>query len=102
MLDKCNEAAILTVSVDECPDVVSNDGKKAAAVKAFEALRVHGNDRIERNLYAAAAIAALKEASLPRGEFGRFCTNDLQISPTYRARLLRLHDVRDHVRQALA
>jgi hypothetical protein len=102
MLDKCNEAAVLTVSVDECPDVVSNDGKKAAAVKAFEALRIHGNDRIERNLYAAAAIAALKEASLPRGEFGRFCTNDLQIAPTYRARLLRLHDVRDHVRQALA
>ena len=68
---------------------------------AIEALRAHGNTSIERNLDAAAAIAALK-AALPHGEFGRFCTDALQISSTYRARLLRLNDVRGHVREALA
>jgi hypothetical protein len=84
-----NEATDLAVPDDEFPGVVSNDVKKAAAVKAFEALRVHGNGGIERNLYAAASIAALKAAGLPRGEFSRFCTNELQISSTYRARRQR-------------
>jgi hypothetical protein len=100
MLDS-NEATDLTVPDDEFPGVVSNEVKKVAAVKAFEALRVHGNGGIERNLYAAASIAALKAAGLPRGEFSRFCTNELLISSTYRARLLRLDEVRDHVREAL-
>jgi hypothetical protein len=100
-MSESHEATDLTVPVDEFPGVVSDDGTKAAAVKAFEALRVHGNGGIERNLYAAASIAALKAAGLPRGEFSRFCTNELQISSTYRARLLRLDEVRDHVREAL-
>lgn len=96
-----NEATDLTVPVDEFPGVVSNDGKKAAVVKAFEALRAHGNAGIERNLDAAAAIAALK-ISLPHGEFGRFCKGELQISTSYSARLLKLDKLRDHVSNALA
>jgi uncharacterized coiled-coil protein SlyX len=101
MFGNHNDSAILTVSVDECPDVVSSDEKKATAVKAFAALRGHGNGGIERNLSAAASIAALKASDLPRGEFSRFCENELRISSTYRARLLRLHEVRDQVREAL-
>jgi uncharacterized coiled-coil protein SlyX len=99
MLDKSNEPTDLTMPVDESAGVVSNDGKKAAAVKAFKALRAHDNVGIERNLDAAAAIASLK-ASLPRGEFGRFCTDELHISSTYRARLLRLDDLKDYVPEA--
>jgi hypothetical protein len=96
-----NEAPDLTVPVDEFPGMVSNDGKKAAAVKAFEALRAHGKAGIERNLDAAASIAALK-MSLPHGEFGRFCKGELQISTSYGARLLKLDKLRDHVSDALA
>jgi hypothetical protein len=100
MLDKSHEASDLIVCVCESASVVSNDEKKAAAVKAFEALRAHDNVGIDRHLDAAAAIAALKE-TFPHGEFGRFCEGTLQISPSYRARMLRLHDVKDHVREAL-
>jgi hypothetical protein len=88
MLNQYND---VTVQVDA--SVLSLDERKAA-VKAIEALRAHGHAGIERNLAAAAAIAALK-AGLPHGEFDRFCTDELQISSRYRARLLRLDEVRD-------
>jgi chromosome segregation ATPase len=96
-----SESEHIAVQVDASVDVLSKDERKAAAVRAIEALRAHGNAGIERNLDAAAAIAALK-AGLLHGEFGPFCTETLQISSTYRARLLRLDDVKDHVREALA
>jgi hypothetical protein len=73
-----SNAPDLTLPVDDFFDVVSNNGKKAAALKAFGALRAHGNVGIERNLDAAASIAALK-ISLPHGEFSRFCKVELQI-----------------------
>jgi hypothetical protein len=101
MLDKSHEPPDLTVPVPDSGGVAWNDEKKAAAVRAFEALRAHGNAGVERNLEAAATIGALK-ASLPRGEFGRFCTDELHISTSYRGRMLRLHDVKDHVPEALA
>jgi len=100
MLDESSESTHAHAT-DSSVDVILKDERKAAAVRAIEALRAHGNAGIEPNLDAAAAIAALK-AGLPHGEFGRFCTNALQISSTYRARLLRLDDVRGHVREALA
>jgi hypothetical protein len=102
MLNQYNESRHVAVQVDASVDVLSRDEKKAAAVKAIEALRAHGHAGIERNLTAAAAIAALKAEDLPHGEFGRFCTETLQISSTYRARLLRLHGVSAHVPEALA
>jgi len=102
MLNQDNESRHVTVQVDASVDVLSKDERKAAAVKAIEALRAHGNAGVERNLTAAAAIAALKAEDLPPGEFGRFCTETLQISSTYRARLLRLHGVSAHVPEALA
>jgi len=102
MLDEFSQSTQVSVQVDAQPtDDLSRDEKKAAGVKAIEALRAHGNAGVERNLAAAAAVAALK-ADLPRGEFGPFCTETLQISTTYRARLLRLAEVGDHVREALA
>jgi hypothetical protein len=101
MLDEFNASIHAGVHAEVPDDARLEYDIKGAARGAINALRVHGNGGIERNLYAAAAIAALKAAGLPRGEFSRFCTNELQISSTYRARLLRLHEVRDHVREAL-
>jgi hypothetical protein len=102
MLDESSGSIPVTVQADALCDALLRDDKKAAAVSAIETLRAHGNAGIERNLGAAAAIASLKAAGLPRGEFGRFCTDELQISSTYRARLLRLHEVSGHVPDALA
>ena len=99
MLNQDNDFRHVAVQVDASVDVLSNE-RKAAAVRS--ALRAHGNAGIEHNLAAAAAIAALKAERLPPGEFGRFCTETLQISSTYRARLLRLHGVSAHVPDALA
>jgi len=102
MLDEFSQRTQVGVQVDAQPtDDLSRDEKKAAAVRAIAELRDHGRAGIDRNLQASAAVAALK-ADLPHGEFGRFCTETLQISSTYRARLLRLAEVGDHVREALA
>jgi hypothetical protein len=73
----------------------------AAAVTAIEALREHGKAGVARNLAAAGAIHALK-TSLDHGDFGRFCDDTLQISASYRARLLNLNKVREHVSSAQA
>jgi hypothetical protein len=100
MLDECHQPPDLTTPVCDTPSVVSNDAQKAAAVKAFEALRAHDNVGVGPHLDAAATIAALKD-SLPRGEFGPFCEGTLGISATYRGRMLRLHDRKDHLRAAL-
>jgi hypothetical protein len=81
-------------------DAPAKHEMKEAARSAMAELRAHGKVGLVRNLAAAAAIAALKEG-LPHGEFGRFCTEELQISSAYRARLLRLDEVRGHVKEAL-
>ena len=73
----------------------------ATAVTAIKALHEHDNVGVARNLAAAAAIDALK-TSLDRGDFGRFCEDTLQISASYRARLLKLNKVREHVSSAQA
>jgi hypothetical protein len=96
-----SNAPDLTVPVDDFFDVVSNNVKKAAAVKAFEAVRAPGNVGIERNLDATASIAAL-EISLPHGEFSRFCRVELQISTSYAARLQKLDELGAHVSDARA
>jgi hypothetical protein len=72
----------------------------ATAMKAIEALREHGDAGVTRNLEAAAAVAAVK-TTLPHGQFGRFCKNQLRISTSYRARLLKLDSLKEHVRDAL-
>jgi uncharacterized coiled-coil protein SlyX len=100
MLDECHQPPDLITPVYDSPSVVSNDAQKTAAVKAFEALRAHDNVGVGPHLDAAATIAALKE-TLPRGEFGPFCEGTLGISATYRGRMLRLHDRKDHLRAAL-
>jgi uncharacterized coiled-coil protein SlyX len=99
MLDECHQPPDLTTPVYDTPSVVSYDAQKAAAVKVFEALRAHDNVGVDPHLDAAATIAALKE-TLPRGEFGPFCEGTLGISATYRGRMLRLHDRKDHLRAA--
>jgi hypothetical protein len=81
-------------------DLPTIDERKTAAARALADLRAHGHAGIECNLQAAAAVAALK-AALPHGEFGRFCTETLQISPTYRARLVRLDEVKGYLSEAL-
>jgi hypothetical protein len=82
------------------PENESMAGAMAAAVTAMDALREHGNVGVERNLQAGASLAALKLV-LAHGEFGPFCTKKLAISPSYRARLLRLNEVKDEVPEAL-
>jgi hypothetical protein len=81
-------------------DLPMVEQRRTVAIVAIAELRAHGHAGIERNLQAAAAVAALKN-NLPHGEFGRFCTETLQISATYRARLIRLHEIRDHLSEAL-
>jgi hypothetical protein len=83
------------------PVSLSKNESMATAVTAIKALREHDNVGVARNLAAAAAIDALK-TSLNRGDFGRFCKDTLQISPGYRARLLKLNKVREHVSSAQA
>lgn len=83
------------------PVSLSENETIATARTAIKALRVHGDAGVARNLDAAAAIAALK-TSLRHGEFGRFCKAELQISSGYRARLLKLYEVSEHVSDALA
>ena len=100
MLDVSNDHIDTWVEVNSLASL-PKDESMAVARSAIDALRVHGDGGVERNLKAGAAIAALRAANLPRGEFGRFCTEDLQISSTYRARLLRLHELRGDVPGAL-
>jgi hypothetical protein len=83
------------------PSLLPNDESMAVARSAIQALRVHGDDGVERNLNAAAAIAALKK-SLPYREFGPFCERELKISTGYRARLIKLDGLREHVSKAQA
>jgi hypothetical protein len=83
------------------PVSLAKNESMATAVTAIKALREHGNVGVARNLAAAEAIDALK-TSLDRGDFGRFCTVTLQISTSYRARLLKLNKVRKHVSSAQA
>jgi hypothetical protein len=99
MLNEVSEPAQVIVQVDASLDPPAND-EKAAAVAAIEALREHGNVGVERNLQAGASLAALKLV-LAHGEFGPFCTQKLAISPSYRARLLRLNEARSDVSEAL-
>jgi len=55
MLNQYNESRHVTVQVDASVDLLSQDERKAAAVKAIEALRAHGHAGIEHNLAAAAS-----------------------------------------------
>jgi hypothetical protein len=83
------------------PSLLPENESKAAARTAIQALRVHGDGGVERNLNAAAAVAALKK-SLPHGEFGVFCERELSISNSYRARLIKLDGLREYVSKAKA
>jgi hypothetical protein len=100
MLDVANDP--LETSVEANPlSLLPKDESMAAARTAIQALRVRGDDGVERNLHAAAAIAALKK-SLPHGEFGPFCERELNISTGYRARLIKLDKLQEHVSKAQA
>jgi hypothetical protein len=96
MFNEVSERESVIVPVEAPPAPPSATHEKAAAVKAIEALREHGNIGVARNLEAGASLAALK-VILPHGEFGPFCEQNLAISSSYRARLLKLNDVREHV-----
>jgi hypothetical protein len=100
MLDMPNDA-LETLDEASLSSLLPKDESMAAARSAIRALRVHGDDGVERNLHAAAAIAALKK-SLPHGEFGPFCERELNISKGYRARLIKLDGLREHVSKAQA
>jgi recombinational DNA repair ATPase RecF len=100
MFDEISEPAQAIVQVAASFDPPSKH-ERAAAVTAIEALREHGNIRVARNLQAGASLASLK-AVLSHGEFGPFCERKLAISPSYRARLLKLNDVREHLSSAQA
>jgi hypothetical protein len=78
MFDIPNNSLERLVDTD-LPSLLPEDESKAAARTAIQALRVHGDGGVERNLNAAAAVAALKK-NLPHGEFGPFCERELNIS----------------------
>jgi hypothetical protein len=100
MFDEISEPAQAIVQVAASFDPPAKH-ERAAAVTAIEALREHGNIGVVRNLQAGASLASLK-AVLSHGEFGPFCEQELAISPSYRARLLKLNDVREHLSSAQA
>ena len=83
------------------PFLLAEDESKAAARIAVQALRVHGDGGVERNLNAGAAVAALKK-SLRHGDFGLFCERELNISNSYRARLIKFDGLREYVSKAQA
>jgi hypothetical protein len=100
MFDVLNDTLHTSVEAN-LPPLPPMDEGMAAARSAIQALRLHGDDGVERNLNAASAIAALKK-SLPHGEFGPFCECELKISTGYRARLIKLDGLREHVSKAQA
>lgn len=71
-----------------------NYNPRAAVFQALSEARDHGLVGVGCHLRLAAALADFK-CAVPHGEFGRTCRDDFNISATYRARLLRLHEVRD-------
>jgi len=103
MLQQYNDSPQESSLGEHSVDGLRSDKLKEAALTAMAELRAHGTAGIKRNLTAAASLAALKDRLRPlRGEFGRFCAEELKISPSYRARLLRLHKDREHLPKALA